>query len=145
VRSLTRAELELGARYTPGVDLGPVRVFDGSGTGGQRRLHRLVLRLSRGRAVTLGNWVFLPGRADLDLPVLVHELVHCGQFQRWGALRYFWRGAAEQLRFLVYQGLKVGRNPYAYEAGTPPGTARGMEQQAQMVEDTMRRECSGPA
>jgi hypothetical protein len=103
------------------------------------RLRRLVLWASRGRAVTLGNHVFLPDRCAGDLAVLAHELTHCGQYQRWGAPRYFARGAAAQLRELLFRGFGLGRSPYAYrlEAGKP-FDAYGMEQQGQIVEDSFR-------
>ena len=102
------------------------------------RLRALVLWVSRGRAVTLGNDVFLPDRCADDLATLAHELTHCGQFQRWGAVRYFVRGAAAQLRDLLYR-LGLGPSPYAYrlEDGKP-FDAYGMEQQGQIVEDGFR-------
>ena len=103
------------------------------------RLRSLVLWASRGRAVTLGNHVFLPDRCTGDLAVLAHELTHCGQYQRWGAPRYFARGAVAQLRELLFRGVGLGRSPYAYrlEAGKP-FDAYGMEQQGQIVEDSFR-------
>jgi Domain of unknown function (DUF4157) len=102
-------------------------------------LRRLVLWASRGRAVTLANHVFLPDRCAGDLPTLAHELTHCGQFQRWGAWRYFSRGAAAQLRALLFRRLGLGQSPYAYrlEPGKP-FEAYGMEQQGQIVEDSFR-------
>jgi hypothetical protein len=109
------------------------------------RLHRapgwfraLVLWVSRGRAVTLGNHVFLPDRCADDLATLAHELTHCGQFQRWGAARYFIRGATAQLQELLHRA-GLGRSPYAYrlEDGKP-FDAYGIEQQGQIVEDCFR-------
>ena len=102
------------------------------------RLRALVLWLSRGRAVALGNDVFLPDRCADDLATLAHELTHCGQFQRWGAARYFMRGAAAQLQQLLHRA-GLGRSPYAYrlEDGKP-FDAYGMEQQGQIVEDCFR-------
>ena len=89
--------------------------------------------------MTLGNHVFLPDRCAGDVAVLAHELTHCGQFQRWGAPRYFVRGAAVQLRDLLFRRLGLGRSPYAYrlEPGKP-FEAYGMEQQGQIVEDSFR-------
>jgi hypothetical protein len=108
----------------------------GHGAGWARRL---VLWLSRGRAVVLGNHVFLPTRCDGDLPLLAHEVTHCAQYQAWGPWRYFTRGAAAQIRDLVHRGLGVGRSPYAYQpAPDRPFEAYGMEQQAQIVEDALR-------
>jgi hypothetical protein len=98
-----------------------------------------VLWLSRGRAVTLGNDVFLPDCSAGDLATLAHELTHCGQYQRWGAPHYFLRGAAVQLQELLHRRLGMVRSPYAYrvEAGKP-FEAYGMEQQGQIVEDSFR-------
>jgi hypothetical protein len=88
----------------------------------------------------LGNRIFLPGRCEGDLAVLAHELTHCAQYQAWGPWRYYRRGAAAQVRELFYRAVGVGTSPYAYraEAGKP-FEAYGMEQQAQMVEDRVRR------
>ncbi|HEU5041770.1 MAG TPA: DUF4157 domain-containing protein, partial [Gemmatimonadales bacterium] len=77
-------------------------------------LRRLVLRLSRGRAVALGNHVFLPARCEADPAVLAHELTHCAQYQAWGPWRYYRRGAAAQLRDLLHRALGLGASPYAY-------------------------------
>lgn len=103
-------------------------------------LRALVLRLSRGRAIALGNHVFLPARCEGDPAVLAHELTHCAQYQAWGAWRYYRRGAAAQLRDLVHRTLGLCGSPYAYrlERGKP-FEAYGMEQQAQLVEDRVRR------
>jgi len=99
----------------------------------------LVLWVSRSRAVALGNNVFLPDRSAEDLRVLAHELTHCGQYQAWGPLRYYARGAIEQLRELLHRTTGIGRSPYEYEleAGRP-FESYGMEQQAQIVEDSFR-------
>ncbi len=103
------------------------------------RLRSLVLWASRGRAVTLGNHVFLPDRCAGDLAVLAHELTHCGQYQRWGAPRYFVSGAVAQVRELLFRRLGLGRSPYAYRLETgKPFDAYGMEQQGQIVEDSFR-------
>lgn len=98
-----------------------------------------MLRLSGGRAVALGNHVFLPARCEGDLAVLAHELTHCAQYQAWGPWRYFVRGAAAQLRDLLYRRLGWGASPYAYrlEDGKP-FESYGMEQQGQIVEDALR-------
>ena len=89
--------------------------------------------------MTLGNHVFLPDRCANDLAILAHELTHCGQYQAWGAWRYFSRGAGAQLRDLLHRRLGVGQSPYAYrlEAGKP-FEAYGIEQQGQIVEDSFR-------
>lgn len=121
------------------LDPGPVRIH---GSGCSRRmmpLRRLVLGVSRGRAVALGNHVFLPAGCEGDPAVLAHELTHCAQYQAWGPWRYYARGAAAQLRDLLHRTLGFGTSPYAYrwEEGKP-FAAYGMEQQAQIVEDTLR-------
>jgi len=109
------------------------------------RLHRAgawrgaVLWATRNRAIALGNHVFLPDRSVGDLATLAHELTHCGQYQSWGAWRYFARGAATQLRDLLHRAFGVGESQYAYrlEEGKP-FEAYGMEQQGQIVEDSYR-------
>jgi Domain of unknown function (DUF4157) len=121
------------------VDLGRVRIYRTGCSGTGRVLRSLVLRVSRGRAVALGNHVFLPARCEGDLAVLAHELTHCGQYQSWGPWRYFRRGIGAQFRELLHRRLGVGESPYAYrlEDGKP-FDAYGMEQQGQIVEDAFR-------
>lgn len=71
--------------------------------------------------------------------MLAHELTHCAQYQAWGPVAYFTRGAVTQLRALLHRRLRIGSNPYQYQ--TQPGKplrAYGMEQQAQIVEDRYR-------
>lgn len=121
------------------VDWRRVRLY-GTGCGpGAGLLRRAVLRLSRGRAIALGNHVFLPARCEGDLATLAHEMTHCAQYQAWGPWRYFARGAAAQLRELAHRLFGVGRSPYAYVAVPDrPFEAYGMEQQAQIVEDALR-------
>ena len=100
---------------------------------------RLVLWLSRGRPIALGNHVFLPAQCEGDLALLAHEMTHCAQYQSWGPWRYFVRGAAAQARDLAYRRFGLGRSPYAYHpAPDRPFDAYGMEQQAQIVEDALR-------
>jgi hypothetical protein len=121
------------------VDWSRVRLYRAGCGGGAGLTRRLVLWLSRGRAVALGNHVFLPARCDGDLALMAHEMTHCGQYQSWGPWRYFTRGAAGQVRDLVHRRLGFGRSPYAYQPA--PGRsfdAYGMEQQAQIVEDALR-------
>lgn len=133
-----RERARLG-NLTARVDCGRVRLHRGTGGSAARALRRTVMWASRGRAVALGNHVFLPdARAD-DLATLAHELTHCGQFQRWGGWRYFSRGAAAQLRELVHRRLGVGQSPYAYRIeDDKPFDAYGIEQQGQIVEDSYR-------
>jgi hypothetical protein len=83
--------------------------------------------------------VFLPDRARADLAVLAHELTHCGQYQAWGPATYFARGARAQLQELLYRVAGIGSSPYQYRAQSGrPFDAYGMEQQAQIVEDSFR-------
>ena len=126
------------------LDPARVRVHGSACSRTMSLMRGLVLRLSRGRAVALGNHVFLPARCEHDPAVLAHELTHCAQYQAWGPLRYYRRGAAAQLRDVLHRGLGVGSSPYAYrrEVGKP-FEAYGMEQQAQMVEDLVRRRRGG--
>ena len=128
----------IGALPLP-VDWSRVRVYR-AGCGRAAGLtRRLVLWLSRGRAVALGNHIFLPARCDGDLAVLAHEVTHCAQYQSWGPWRYFARGSVAQLRELAYRHLGLGRSPYAYHSAPDrPFDAYGMEQQAQIVEDALR-------
>jgi hypothetical protein len=123
-----------------GVDWRRVHLHGRGARGAGRAVRRAVLLASGGRAVTLGNHVFLPDGADDDVALLAHELTHCAQYQAWGAWRYFSRGAAAQARELLHRALGVGASPYRYtiEAGKP-WDAYGMEQQAQIIEDQIRR------
>lgn len=121
------------------VDWSRVRVYGARCRRTPGLARRVVLWLSRGRAVALGNHVFLPARCDGDLATLAHEVTHCAQYQAWGPWRYLVRGAAAQLRELAHRWLGLGRSPYAYSP--MPGAsfeAYGMEQQAQIVEDSLR-------
>ncbi|MEO7985096.1 MAG: DUF4157 domain-containing protein [Gemmatimonadales bacterium] len=118
------------------VDYSRVRLHR-AGTDGAWR--RLVLWASRDRAIALGNHVFLPSRCDHDLTVLAHELTHCAQYQAWGPVRYYVRGAVAQSRDLLYRTLGLGKSPYDYqpEPGRP-FESYGMEQQAMIIEDAFR-------
>jgi uncharacterized protein DUF4157 len=121
------------------LDCARVRIHTAESTGLSKAFRRIVLSLSRGRAVALGNHIFLPQRSDDDLAVLAHELTHCVQYQRWGAPRYYARGLREQARDLLHRLLGVGQSPYAYRIeGEKPFEAYGMEQQGQIVEDCFR-------
>jgi hypothetical protein len=128
------------------IDCSRVRLYGSGCRGVSGLLRRIVLGGSRGRAIALGNHVFLPDRHDADLAILAHELTHCGQYQSWGPVRYFARGALEQLRHLVHRKLGFGPNPYHYHSKPDqPFTSYGMEQQAQMVEDRFRSAQQGHA
>jgi hypothetical protein len=121
------------------LDCGRVRVYRSAAPGASGLLRRVVLLLSRGRAIALGNRVFLPDRHEQDLAVLAHEVTHCRQYQEWGALTYFSRGAATQVRDLLHRILGIGSSPYRYRpVPGRPFQSYGMEQQGQIVEDCFR-------
>jgi hypothetical protein len=121
------------------LDCDRVRLYRAGATGRSELLRRIVLELSRHRAVALGNHVFLPDHCCGDLPVLAHELTHCSQFQAWGFWVYFSRGLGNQLRDLLYRKLRIGSSPYRYTAEPgKPFESYGMEQQGQIVEDCFR-------
>lgn len=136
---LTEAERAVLQAIPVVVDGSRVRLYRAGCGRGARLLRRLVLRLSGGRAVALGNHVILPDRCEGDTALLAHELTHCGQYQQWGAWRYFMRGAVAQSRELAHRLLGVGRSPYTYRPEpNKPFEAYGMEQQSQIVEDCFR-------
>jgi hypothetical protein len=136
---------ELGS-LSAALDCGCVRIYRGGTAGASDLLRRIVLLVSRNRAVALGNHVFLPDHCDRELPVLAHELTHCTQYQAWGPWRYFGRGLVTQLRDLLHRTMRIGSSPYRYspEPGKP-FTAYGMEQQGQIVEDCFRGHPSAKA
>jgi hypothetical protein len=137
-RRLTAVEESALAGLPLPVDLARVRLHRGAGGPARRALRALVLRLTGGRAIALGNDVFLPERCCDSLPVLAHELTHCAQYQAWGALRYYARGVADRLRELRHRR-GLGPSPYDYACGSPrPFATYGMEQQGQIVEDWLR-------
>jgi len=116
------------------------------------RLHRargdtiraIVLALSGGRAVALGNHVFLPD-GEPNAALLAHELTHCGQYQSWGPIVYFGRGLADRVRDVLHLTLGVGRSPYQYAMDGKPFEAYGMEQQGQIVEDCFNGDIAAAA
>jgi hypothetical protein len=136
---LTAGELASLGTLPARVDCERVRLHRGQSEGVAAALRRTVLWASRGRAIALGNHLFLPDRCAGDLATLAHELTHCGQYQAWGGWRYFTRGPAAQLRDLLHRRLGIGRSPYAYRLDDgKPFDAYGMEQQGQIVEDSFR-------
>lgn len=121
------------------LDPARVRLHGGASRGWRGWVRRAVLGLSGGRAVALGNQVFLPARCETDRAVLAHELTHCAQYQAWGPWRYYRRAAAAQLRDLLHRTVGLCDSPYAYRLEpAKPFEAYGLEQQAQMVEDRVR-------
>jgi hypothetical protein len=138
-RPLTPEEREALGALARFVDFDRVRIMSAPASGLPALVRRLVMLASGGRAVTLGNHIFLDARGARDSAVLAHEVTHCGQYQRWGRWRYFARGAWERLRELAHRHARVGRNPYAYRLERDkPFDAYGMEEQGQIVEDCFR-------
>jgi hypothetical protein len=136
---LTPREREALGTLTLGVECSRICVYRSGSPGASGLLRRLVLLLSRGRAIALGNYIFLPARHEQDLAVLAHEVTHCRQYQDWGALTYFSRGAVTQLRDLLHRTLGIGSSPYRYRpVPGRPFQSYGMEQQGQIVEDCFR-------
>lgn len=136
---LSQTDLSAVEHLPLALDPRRVRLYRSACAGAPGWLRRVVLRLSGGRAVALGNRVFLPDRCDGDAAVLAHELTHCAQYQAWGPLRYYARGATLQLRHLLHRRLGWGTNPYAWHGDAErPFDAYGMEQQGQIVEDATR-------
>jgi uncharacterized protein DUF4157 len=135
---VTAGEAAALGRLPLPVDLARVRLHRGGSGPAGRALRAFVLGLTRGRAIALGNHVFLPDSCCRSLPVLAHELTHCGQYQAWGAVRYYARGLADRVRELRHRR-GLGPSPYDYVAGAPrPFATYGMEQQGQIVEDWIR-------
>jgi hypothetical protein len=133
-RELTREERTALAEVCRRFDTAAVRLHRTPGDA----LRALVLLLSGGRAVTLGRHVFLPSARAGDLALLAHELTHCRQYEEWGFLRYYRRGAAEQARHLLSR-LGAVPDPYDWRRGPPRKFEEyGMEQQGQLVEDAYR-------
>lgn len=119
-----------------------VRLHRGEGGRLRRALRRAVLGASGGRAIALGNDVFLSDACCRSLPVLAHELTHCAQYHAWGPLRYFARALADRAREVRHR-LGRGPSPYDYAGdcaahGPRPFETYGMEQQGQIVEDCFR-------
>jgi hypothetical protein len=136
---LTNDECTKLGSLAAAVDCSRVQVYRGGIGGSAGLLRDLVLWLSRNRPIALGDRVFLPDHCQEDLPVLAHELTHCGQYQAWGPLRYYGRGFATQLRDLCHRTVKIGSSQYHYRPDpSKPFAAYGMEQQGQIVEDCFR-------
>ncbi len=100
-RNLDSHEAALTESIPCPVDCSRVRLY-GPGCGGvPGHIRGLVLRASRGRAIALGNHIFIPDRHHGDPAVLAHELTHCAQYQEWGPVRYYARAIVAQVRDLV--------------------------------------------
>jgi hypothetical protein len=135
---LTSDECVALGHLTELVDCRRVRLYRHA-DGAAGWLRGVVLRISRNRAVALGNHIFLPDGCAEDLPVLAHELTHCAQYQAWGARRYYARGMVTQLKDLLHRGLGICSSQYSYDGeADKPFSAYGMEQQGQIVEDCFR-------
>ena len=95
--------------------------------------HDAVIALSGSRAVTLGNKIHLASPAS-DMGIVAHELTHVGQYQKLGSAAYYLEAGADRVKEWL------GMNPYGWK-GTPgewSARFRGMEQEAQIVEDCFR-------
>ena len=133
-RTLTRAERAALGSLCDCVDTDRVRLHEAAADG----LRRWVLALSGGRAVALGNHVFLPADRAGDIPLLAHELTHCGQYQAWGGITYFARGIGDRVRDVLSR-VGIGDSPYQWRAASGrPFESYGMEQQGQIVEECYR-------
>jgi hypothetical protein len=138
-RGLSQTDQAAAAHLPLALDGSRVRLYRSTCAGRSGWLRRLMLALSGGRAIALGNRVFLPDRCEGDAALLAHELTHCAQYQAWGPLRYYARGAGAQLRHLLHRRLGLGPSPYAWHGeAVRPFEAYGMEQQGQIVEDATR-------
>lgn len=139
-RRLDAALLRRLAATVPGLDDTRVRVHVAG------PIHAMVMAATRGRAVALGNHVFLPPRAAGDVATLAHELTHCAQYQAWGPLRYYLTGLREQARDLAHRALGAGTSPYDWRVHPLRDfELYGMEQQGQIVEDALRGDPSAVA
>ena len=137
MRVTDRELLALRALPLP-VDFARVRIHRGDGGPLAGALRRVVLRCTGGRGIALGNHVFLPDDCCESLPILAHELTHCGQYQAWGPVRYYARAIADRIRELGHRR-GLGSSPYDYGSEIPkPFALYGMEQQGQIVEDWFR-------
>jgi hypothetical protein len=135
---LTEGETSALAGLPLPVDLARVRLHRGRGNWAARKLRAVVLRCTGGRGIALGNHVFLPDDCCDSLPVLAHELTHCGQYQAWGAWRYYVRAITDRVRELRSRRGR-GVSPYDYSSEVvKPFEQYGMEQQGQIVEDWFR-------
>jgi hypothetical protein len=93
---------------------------------------KVVLKVSGGRAVTLGNHIYLPNTDAHSTPVLAHEMTHVGQYQQWGSIKYYMKGFGERVDEWS------GGDPYSLPSPLPNGvpfSSYGMEQQGQIVEN----------
>jgi hypothetical protein len=98
------------------------------------RFHSFVMKVSGGRAVTLGNNIYSPRELSAtnvgDVALAAHELTHVGQFQSWGRARYYSRALGDRATELR------GGNPYDWRStGLTKFSSFGMEQQGQIVQD----------
>jgi hypothetical protein len=109
-----------------------VQVYRGNGTKTANNLRADILKTSGGRSVTLGYRIFLADDDRSNFPVLAHEVYHTVQYERWGATKYFAKGAGERIDEWT------GGDPYNYKADGRPFDQYGMEQQGQIIQDYIR-------
>lgn len=117
------------------IDCDKVEVHRGNDGKIRNAVRDLVLKISDGRAVTLGNHIYLPD-GTTSTATLAHELTHTGQFQRDRAPGYYVDAAFERLDEGLNR-LRLGPSPY--EIPNPlranySFSLYGMEQQAVIVQ-----------
>ena len=137
-RRLTAAEAAALDGLPLPVDLRRIRLHRGAGGRGHRMLRTLVLGCTGGRAIALGNHVFLPDACCRSLPVLAHEVTHCAQYQAWGPVRYYLRGVRDRLRELRHRGGGGPRPDDNTAEAAPPNQADNQEPHGEIVEDWIR-------
>lgn len=96
--------------------------------------HGVVMKVSGGRAVTLGNKIYMSRELDpnnsADVALAAHELTHVGQYQSQGGRKYYWGGIGARVKEMS------GGDPYAWshQKAQPFGSYK-MEQQGQIVQE----------
>jgi len=103
-------------------------------------LRSAVLRVSGGRAVTLGNHIFLPSGQSQDVPTLAHEMTHANDYQVLAAAMGAGKGSVAYAAVAGVDRVSemTGGNPYALPGqltSSRPWGSYGFEQRAQIVED----------
>lgn len=101
------------------VDCDKVDVHRGNDGRVRNALRKAVMFVSGGRSVTLGNHVYLGDGDAQSTPVLAHEVTHVGQYQEWGAIKYYGRGAGARIEEIF------GGDPYSLPSPLPNGVPFG--------------------
>lgn len=82
--------------------------------------------------MTLGQDIYLPDKDAHDVPTLAHEITHAGQYQTWGAGKYYKEAMKDRM------AEAEGGDPYALPSPLPSDKSfdsYGMEQQGQIVQN----------